>query len=152
MQQPREYRPCRDQGWLLLAIAVPQLAVGFGLIAYGAEGVACCFGVVGAAVALIGAAHLRTRVEVGPGGVAKRPRLPGGFTIRWVAIESWSVIDLRAEDTDDNFSHRAVRFVVGRRRLEVREAEVHRPGFEAFVTDLRTWGEGREGGCIGRHS
>lgn len=144
MGQPQEYRPRRDQGLLLIAIAIPLLAVGVGVIPDGGQGAACWFGLFGVTIALIGVAHLRTRVEVGPGGVVKRPRLTGGFTVRWTAVESWSVVDLRAEDTDDNFSHQAVRFVVGRRHLEVRESQVHRPGFEAFVADVRTWVGGSE--------
>ena len=76
--------------------------------------------------------------------MAKRPWVPGGFAVQWAAVESWSVVDLRAEDADDNFSHRAVRFVVGWRRLEVLESEVHRPGFEAFVADVRAWSGGSE--------
>ena len=144
MARSRVYRARRDQGWLLVAIATPLLAVGVGLIPDGGKGTACCSGVMGGAIALIGVSHLGTRVEVGPRGVAKRPWVPGRLIVPWEAVESWSVVRLRDEDAGDNFSHRAVRFVVGCQRQEMRESEVHRPGFEAFLADVRAWAGDRE--------
>jgi hypothetical protein len=129
-----------------IAAALLTVGLGFGLLRRhpdDAIGV-CCFPPFAAVVALFGVAHLRTRVEVGPGGVAKRPWVLGGFAVGWPAVEWWSVVNLRREDAADTFSDRAVRFAVGWRRFEVRESEVHRPGFEPFLADVRAWAGCRE--------
>lgn len=130
-----------------MSIAAVVLIVGLGAGLRGHPGDAvgvCCFPPFAVAVALLGVAHLRTRVEVGPDGVSRRPRLVGGFVLRWAAVEWWSVVDLRREDDADTFSDRAVRFAVGWRRFEVRESEVYWPGFEPFLADVRAWAGGRE--------
>ncbi len=143
VEQPRVYRPRRCKGWRFLAYGVLGLAFGVGQIP-SSGGFACCLGSLGAFLALLAAAHLLTRVKVGAAGVSKRPRVPDGFTVRWAAVESWSVVDLPSEDVADTFSHRAVRFVVGGRLLEVRDEDVQWPGFEAFLADVRACARGSE--------
>ncbi len=145
MQQPTVYRGRRDQGWLVLACSVPFLMFGAAIVlvstlsALALTGVS---GMCGAFIAVCGFAVLRTRVTVGPDGISKTPSIPSGFTISWDKVEKWSVTDL-GEDRD-TFSSRAVRFSVGWRKMEVREAEVFHPGFDQFVQDVRAWAGERE--------
>ena len=140
MQQPTVYRGRRDQGWLVLACSVPFLMLGVASVLAPAQlvlslvGLMCACGVF---VAALGLVILRTRVAVGPGGISKAPYFPNGFSIRWEMVDVWSVADLGEEG--DTFSHRAVHFSVGRRRMEVREAEVFHPGFDRFLQDIRSW-------------
>src|SRR4029079_2093564 len=75
----------------------------------------------------VGVSGILTRVEIGPVGIAKSPKFPNGFHMQWDEVLSWSVVDLKGEDNQDNFNHRAVRFVAGERRVEVRESEISRP-------------------------
>ena len=145
MQQPTVYRARRDQGWALLACSVPFLVIGVGTVwasTLAGTILTGVSGVGGVFVAAVGLATFRTRVALGPDGISKTPFFPNGFTIAWDAVEAWSVVDLGEER--DTFSHRVVRFTVGWRRMEVREADVFHPGFDRFLWDVRSWVGGRE--------
>jgi hypothetical protein len=144
----RTFCSSRLAGCIALACSTLFLGVGLvGLVCVWASGdqpagaaFFAVFGTLGLVVSALTIVTLRMSVTVGPDGVTKSSSL-GGFTASWAEIESWRVIP----STYDNMDHE-VRFRVRGRSSEVvvHEAEVYRPGFEAFQDAIRAFAAERE--------
>jgi hypothetical protein len=130
--------------------AVFCLALGGLLAAAGASGLAATdarapagFSCLLAAMTLgVGGCILMTRVTVSGSGVEKRAPLDGSFRACWDEVESWWVE--RGGADRDTLPHARFRL---RGRWEagvVHAADVSRPGFDAFLAEVRAHAGDRE--------
>jgi hypothetical protein len=84
-----------------------------------------------AAAAAVGSMFVRTVIT--SDGIAKRPRIAGGFTLRWQEVDSWEQLPRRFDDAP------CVRFRIRGSRFPrvVFDYEVEQPGFESFLSYVR---------------
>jgi hypothetical protein len=93
------------------------------------------FCLLGACAMGAGVCILLTRVVVDGWGLDRRAPFEGSFRVSWDEVESWWV---RREGTDDDLLPLAHFRLHGRREnAVVHAADVARPGFDAFLEDVR---------------
>jgi hypothetical protein len=123
--------------------------VAFGLYAAIFSGEFCpaVVGIPAGAFALIVVcAHHQTRININETGITISPPAYWPWTrltVPWESIESWSVTPML---NDDSFTSQGAHFKVRDRRwvLTIRDSEAWRPGFDAFLADVRKWAGGKE--------
>lgn len=146
--KPRVYRPATSHNVLVAFAACVFLAIALGCSQLGPpreQFLAYPLGGIGLFLALIGTARFRTRIVVRDEGLSRSPWFPMGFGFTWDDVDYWNV--RRIDHIHwDHPSFTAAHFVLhgGRRPIQVAEEDVHRPGFETFLRDLRRHIGGRE--------
>lgn len=92
-------------------------------------------GLLGGVCIGVGVCLLLTRVAVNGSGLAKRAPFAGSFQVCWGEVEAWWVHRQRV--APEELPHACFR-LRGRRRLGiVWAADACRPGFDAFLKDVR---------------
>jgi hypothetical protein len=99
-------------------------------------------GVLGGIFIGVGVCILLTRVAVDGSGLAKRAPVAGSFRASWDEIESWWIDRGRLDP--ETLPQACFRFRGRRRRGVVYAADVCRPGFDAFLEDVRARAADRE--------
>src|SRR5262245_34661656 len=94
-----------------------------------------CIGLLGGIVIAVGVCILLTRVAVDGSGLAKRAPFAGSFRASWDEVESWWVHRRRLDP--ETLPHACFKLRGRRRRGVVYAADACRPGFDAFLEDVR---------------
>ena len=149
------YRADRVRPAFCLVLGGSFVAAAWTNIATVAERSALVFiGLFGGIVIGVGVCILLTRVAVDGSGLAKRAPFAGSFRASWDEIESWWV-DRGCLDPE-TLPQACFRLRGRRRRGVVYAADACRPGFEAFLEDVRARvadretaepGAAADGGC-----
>jgi hypothetical protein len=92
-------------------------------------------GLLGGIIIGVGVCLLLTRVAVDGSGLARRAPFAGSFRASWDEIESWWVD--RGGLDPETLPQACFRLRGRRRRAVVYAADVCRPGFDAFLEDVR---------------
>ena len=128
------YRPDRASGLLALGCALPFLALAAAMpwvvgLHYWVVALALC----GLLIIWAAFGTLDTVTTVEDQGLRRTPTWWRGMRFKWDDIESWCVV------SDAFDKSRKARFRIRGKRfpLEVHDVDVFRPGFDAFLADLR---------------
>jgi hypothetical protein len=149
------YRADRVRPLFCLVLGGSFVAAAWTNIATVAERSALVFiGLFGGIVIGVGVCILLTRVAVDGSGLAKRAPFAGSFRASWDEIETWWV-DRGCLDPE-TLPQACFRLRGRRRRGVVYAADACRPGFDAFLEDVRARvadretaepGAAADGGC-----
>jgi len=129
------YRADRVRAYFSLILGASFVASGGNAIAgLGVRAEFVFFCLLGGIMIGVGVCIFLTRVVIDPSGLHKRAPFDGGFRASWDEIESWSVY---LRDTDGDSLPHADFTLHDRRSGTVHSVDVSRPGFDAFLKDVR---------------
>lgn len=134
---PIVFKPRRYSSVLSgVAVFLSLLFVAAGLACFYAVGLhpfSFVFTAIGLVTATAAIASMFTRTVISGDGITKKPRVAGGFSLRWQEVDSWEQLPRKFDDAP------CVRFRVRGSRLPrvVFDYEVEQPGFESFLSYVR---------------
>src|SRR5262245_21464471 len=128
------YRADRLRAWFALLLGTSFAASGHAIAGLGVRVDFVFFCLLGALCIGVSVCILLTRVVLDPSGLHKRAPFDGGFRACWDEIESWTVYPRDADG--DSLPHADFR-LRDRRTESVYSVDVSRPGFEAFLNEVR---------------
>jgi len=135
MQSTTQYRPDRFSGLLAFGCALPFLAFAAGiLLVVGHQFFVFAIAFFGGLIVWAALGTMATVIPVDDRGLRRTPNWWRRMKFTWDQVEGWSVVT-------DRFDHsRKARFRIRGKRfpLEVHDVDVFRPGFDAFLADLRS--------------
>ena len=135
MQSTTQYRPDRFSGLIGLGCALPFLAFAAGILwTVGLHFSVFALAFFGGLITWAALGTMATLISVDDQGLRRTPNWWRRMKFTWDQVEGWSVLT-------DRFDHsRKARFRIRGKwfLLEVHDVDVFRPGFDAFLADLRS--------------
>lgn len=120
------------------------VAVGFlCFCALGSHIFSYAFTILGCLGLVVTSCFLLQRIVVTQRGIQKKP---GGSSVLWEEVESWSIEDVRATSEEDSFTRAALSFQICGHRLPTKifDSDVDRPGIESLITEVRRYAQKKE--------